>query len=497
MKELLFLLRRDFPEFEAQKTFEAAIPAYMAVLEMEVLEPLELTSFQWFFLRLISLGIDTQKAIARMLGVDERDLVHPGASLLKLGLIDQALLGGKGRVFSLTAKGRQTLQENSAPPVPKLKLARIHYNALTGIPIPKEEDAWSLERMGKEGLSILPAKETSRLTLGAFSKEEVASALSGISAFRDNTIISLLELKRAELQYIAPITVVHLQHQETGEQRLGVYRNGVQQRPETLALQRLFETGKFKPPSDAASLKKRGLDIPLSLPAEVAQTAQSLVLNEFALQDIEVQISVHETRQTLTQSEQERRELQQRTQQLKEELQLKREDHETLRQELQQYHVEFLATEQHRPLLEQALKDARKEIIIISPWMNRRACNDYLCRLIGKAIARGVHIRIGYGMGKERDAVEADRNQTNVYNVKEALKSIVPKSQAHLLEIKETQGVHQKILVCDRKFAITGSFNWLSYTGLLDDGYRNETGTLFRHPDQVAQLASIALKSLS
>ena len=300
--------------------------------------------------------------------------------------------------------------------------------------------------MGKEGLSILPAKETSRLTLGAFSKEEVASALSGISTFRDNTIISLLELKRAELQYIAPITVVHLQHQETGEQRLGVYRNNVQQRPETIVLQRLFETGKFKLPSDAASLKKRGLDIPLSLPAEAAQTAQSLVLNEFALQDIEVQISVHETRQTLTESEQEQREQQERIQQLKEELQLKREDHETLRQELQQYHVEFLTTEQHRPLLEQALKDAQKEIIIISPWMNRRACNDYLCRLIGKAIARGVHIRIGYGMGKERDAVEADRNQTNVYNVKEALKSTVPRSQAHLLEIKETQGVHQKIL---------------------------------------------------
>jgi phosphatidylserine/phosphatidylglycerophosphate/cardiolipin synthase-like enzyme len=63
--------------------------------------------------------------------------------------------------------------------------------------------------------------------------------------------------------------------------------------------------------------------------------------------------------------------------------------------------------------------------------------------------------------------------------------------------MRETRGTHQKILICDRTFAVTGSFNWLSYAGEQDEGYRNETGTLFRHIDQINALATIALQALS
>jgi len=206
---------------------------------------------------------------------------------------------------------------------------------------------------------------------------------------------------------------------------------------------------------------------------------------------------MQEERRSATQDDRERQELAASVQRLNEELRVKVEEGEQLRQQLRLYHVEFLRTEQHRGVLEQALREARKEIIIISPWMNRRACNDDLCRLIGDAVARGVLVRIGYGMGRERHQAEAGRNRANVQSVKYAIERYIPNSAAPLLDMRQTSGTHQKILVCDRKFAVTGSFNWLSYAGEQDEGYRNETGTLFRHGDQVMELANIALQSLS
>ncbi|MCY3740956.1 MAG: hypothetical protein OXH00_08040 [Candidatus Poribacteria bacterium] len=34
---------------------------------------------------------------------------------------------------------------------------------------------------------------------------------------------------------------------------------------------------------------------------------------------------------------------------------------------------------------------------------------------------------------------------------------------------------HEKYVICDEIFCAWGSFNWLSYRGEVDDGYRRET----------------------
>lgn len=498
MDKLLPMLRRSFPEFEAIRAFEAGIPVYFVRLAVEVMEPQELTSFELYFLHAIALGLNTQQEIAHLLGLDSRDLVSPGANLLKNEYIRQELpTSEKGRLIFLTDKGRQVLKDQKAPPVPTRREGRFHFNALTWEPIPYEENTYSVEKMSKEGLFILPSRENERPTLGNFTEKDVDFALSNAPAFQDKKIIALLELKKLELEYIAPVTVVLLQHFETREQRLTVYRNSSQQQSESRVLQRLFENKQLNIPEDAAILKKDKMDIPSSLSSHVTAAAKNLEQNEIVLQEIEEQLTEQEAQQTTTQSSQERQGLRERIQQLKEELRLKREDNEILRRYLKQSQVEFLQTEQHRPILVQALREAQKEIIIISPWMNRRACNDDLCRLIGEAIKRGVRIRIGYGMGKERDAQETARNRENVNAVRRALERFIPPSSIHLLDMRKTNGTHQKILVCDRKFAVTGSFNWLSYAGGQDEGYRNETGTLFRHANQINELASIALRVLS
>jgi hypothetical protein len=497
MNKLLPTIQREFPGFEAVSAFDAGIPAYYVLLDIEVLEPQRLTHFQSYFLHALALGITTREEMAYFLGVDDQDLIVPAAGLLKLEYIQQVFsAGGKGRSIMLTAKGQQALSEQGAPPVPLRKTGHLHFNALTWMPTSLEENTISAAQMSKEGFPLLPAKERQRPTIGDFTEQEVGLALRGATAFQDRKIVELLELRKVESEYIAPVTVVLLKHPKTNEQRLVVYEGSSQRREDSTALQRLFENGDYQLPTEVTSLSEHHLDLPLHLSPEILQATQILARNEQVLEELEAQLTEQEERKFLSQSEMERQELRQRVQQLKEELQIKREDNEGLREKLFQSKIDFLRTEDHRAVLKRALREVREELIIISPWMNRRACDDELCQLLGKALSRGVRIRIGYGIGQERSKEEAERNRNNVRAVTNAIKRFTPKSAIHLLEMRETRGTHEKILVCDRQFAVSSSFNWLSYAGGQDKGYRSETGILLRAPDQVADLATKALQTL-
>ena len=110
-----------------------------------------------------------------------------------------------------------------------------------------------------------------------------------------------------------------------------------------------------------------------------------------------------------------------------------------IRQELTDIQTEFLQTEQHRAVLEQALREAKQEVIIISPWMNRRACND--------AIARGVRIRIGYGIGNEQNPRDAERNRNNARQVKNAFERAITKGSKNLLEMRAMEYLERYIVL--------------------------------------------------
>jgi hypothetical protein len=498
MDKILPIVRREFSEFEATHIFEAGIPTYFTQLQVEALEPQELTSFEIYFLHAVALDLNTREEIAWLLGVDDRDLVAPGASLLKREYIVQGQPTTEGRrpIF-LSEKGRAALGGQKAPPVPMRRVAQLHFNALTWTPVSLEDKTWPIEQMEKEGLCILPVQRHELPTLGDFTVKDVAATQQDVPFFQDKQIVALLELKKIMLQYVAPVTAVLLKQPKTQEQRLVIYRKGMLQRAESAVVQRLFETGHFLLPDDALALTGERLKVPTSIPPVIARVTQELTDNAVSLLKLQDELTDSQTRRGNTQDRQERETLEEHIRHLQNELQAKREESERLQAQLQRNQGAFLRTEEHRAVLERALKEAQKEIIIISPWMNRRTCDDNLCDLVAQAVKRGVHVRIGYGITERAGDLDIGRNRANAQRVIRELNAAVvretPQGQAALLEIKKTGGTHQKILVCDRAFAVLGSFNWLSYRGELDTEYRNETSILLRDPTSVSELARIAL----
>lgn len=124
-----------------------------------------------------------------------------------------------------------------------------------------------------------------------------------------------------------------------------------------------------------------------------------------------------------------------------------------------------IQNEAHPYYLIEAFKTAVSNIYIVSPWVRNKVLEKYK-EYMESALKNGVNIYINYGIsnkGKE----DIDKDAQKYFNeLNKKYKN---------LHIHSNSNTHSKILICDDKWVVTGSFNWLSYDGSDD---RNESSTL-------------------
>ena len=153
-----------------------------------------------------------------------------------------------------------------------------------------------------------------------------------------------------------------------------------------------------------------------------------------------------------------------------------------------------LATHEHRPALREALLEAQREVIIISPWLATNAVDAELLSWIEQALRRSreLRIRIGYGIEPAGKTRRADRDQ------QDALKRLRKISDRNCgrIELVEVGNTHQKIVICDQRFAIVTSFNFLSFKPRPGRGIRLETGMLIEEAAAVENLRRGLLETL-
>jgi hypothetical protein len=505
METLLSRLHRDFEGFIPIKACEAGLPLYFIKMSVEVLEKQKLSTLASYMLHAISLEMETSGGgslakIAALLGVQERDLSGTGAQLLQLNLIEQGLPDSEGqRPITLTDLGRKGLGVHETPPVPQRRSCQLHFNALTWTAMPLEEETWSVGDMCKEGVFVLPVAERGNPTLGDFTEKTVKASLQLAPRFQKSDIVALLKLEKSEPEYLAPVQLFLLQHQRTREQRVALYYQRRQLGEETTILQRMYEEGKLIFPEEAALSTRESLTLPPILPQTLHATTQMFLESKESIQELTQSLDTATYPPQTDQKTPEHGSNQEKIRQLTAALEQQQQELIKLQQQAAKDQFRFLETEQHRAFLEQALREAREEVIIISPWITPRACDKKLCQLLGKAIARGVRIRIAYGFGPAESPGNAERNRNNVRQVKRAFEQAITqaKGQRALLEMHETSGTHQKILICDRAFATIGSLNWLSYKGDRDDQTRKEISVVLQRIEDIQGLAKIALQAFS
>lgn len=144
---------------------------------------------------------------------------------------------------------------------------------------------------------------------------------------------------------------------------------------------------------------------------------------------------------------------------------------------------------EHPGLLTKALTTSTRRLLIISPWITDQVVNLPFYRSLETLLRNGVEVHIGYGL---------EENATGRGEKKPKQKSS-PATVA-LRELEKIQhrfsnfsfqfigNTHRKHLVCDDKFAVVSSFNWLSFRGDPKRKARDELGFLVTEPDDVERL---------
>lgn len=492
-------VHREFPDYEPESGYEAALSLYRIRVEAKVLRKHSLSVMARFVLRVIALGNSSPPGIAHVLGLDEIDVAVIGSELLKTSLVVQDVPGLDGRrTLILTEQGKRHIQEERQLLVPKKKTLHAHWDPLTRELKPLERDnIISLDEVRKLGIFVIPTRGQPP-TLGDIELQVLRETVAmDARQTQDFEIVSLLKLQQPYIEYVRGIDIVNLRHRQSKEAHLTVFRGPRYLAAESEALQQLRAAGVRTEPGDAPVAQTEEVDLTHYLPQPVVEAAAEVRRRDLELHHIEHEIARQEIARSSTKDDEERAALEERLRRLTEELEGAQRERDRLRAEMQaatHAAVDIVRTEEHRQLLEQALREAQDEVVIISPWMNRRAVDDELCSLIDQSIRRGVRIRIGYGYAFERDGAEAERSRNNARSVIEKIKNYTKYRSGPKLEFVDIQGTHEKILICDRKFGITTSFNWLSYRGEVDDQFRRETGVMISDPLGLEKLAERALE---
>jgi hypothetical protein len=114
-----------------------------------------------------------------------------------------------------------------------------------------------------------------------------------------------------------------------------------------------------------------------------------------------------------------------------------------------------------RPAFLDALKEAREQIIIYSPWMNEQVVDNEFLLLLEERVRRGVRILIGYGIGLDEKREERPVSPALI----QRLRAIQTAEGTPGIIAEWLGNSHAKEIVIDRKVHFSGSQNWLSYRG--------------------------------
>ncbi|MDV2582169.1 phospholipase D-like domain-containing protein [Alkalibacillus haloalkaliphilus] len=130
---------------------------------------------------------------------------------------------------------------------------------------------------------------------------------------------------------------------------------------------------------------------------------------------------------------------------------------------------ELLEDEQIRKAFINAIISAEEELCIVSPWVNEKVLEDYI-PYFKAAIKKGVTIKILYGYTDSYSPNDKSiKTDQAVHYLKRQLTNVRPGG----LKMKKVN-THFKLTICDEKFYLIGSYNFLSFGGKYNEETRHE-----------------------
>ena len=474
--------RRQFPDYSVEVAFPVCLPVYELQLTVTVMDEHKVSTTALFVLRLLSAGVSQPSIFGRLLGIPSSYVSGAAAELLSASLIRQR----NDRGIEITEQGEKVLSNSGKSTRPRNRSIRVPYDHLTksviSIDVERLLDRDAVQRAGS---FIVPARPR-KPRLGNISISEVKDFARERILSRETDVFDITALKDARLRYRDDVILVKLVAPNVNAPIFAAYRAQQYLEEETASIQRLAEGGIDLVPEEW----KLGFDTSPSNPLTASGEEISLLLDIVGIhrESRKKTDAAAEARATLNDTKEAREQsvLVNRVERLETEnlsLQNKLADREAKLKEHTNGACRLIRTEEHRPLLLQAIDDSSLELTLVSAWINPYAFDDEVSRRLVAAIGRGVTVRIAWGMGVRHP--DGPRQQATGNRVISEFKRLVPEILRHSLTVKFAT-THEKFIICDDRFCAWGSFNWLSYRGEPDDAYRRETSYYSERQEDIA-----------
>jgi hypothetical protein len=451
---------------------EVALPLFKVDLELLVLEKKDLPPIQEYTLRAVAEGLNHTAHIAGLLGIDEA-LVRTSAATL-LSSDNLVLTGGsdgdRTHRLKLTEKGR-----DAASKAQQVQAVEVHLpvwvDGLTRrvISVTARGRQWfPASQASTRGLVEIAPSPRKRPGLKDIPLEAVNNVIRAESAGRRGRreVIDITGLGKARRFAREAVALAYEAPGEPLQISLAVDGEISEEHDAAFARARERSARKLTPEQWRDAREVADSALPAQLLDKAAEASESERIEDERIELREEDERLRTAAETATTEE---------LAALREQLAQSEARQEQLESALENISVRQVPVYEHRNYLDRALAEAKERVLIVSPWIRYEVVDTELLTRFRKLLERGVQLWIAYGIndgtghgrGKSKD--EADRD------AERRLRRLGDDFPG-LFHMKRLGDTHAKILVCDSRFAIATSFNWLSFKGDQQLKFRDERG---------------------
>lgn len=457
---------------------EVGIAVFVMDLRVIVMESKDIPPIDEFLLRSLGLSIDTPQHLARFLGLDERTVENRLVELRRAELIEIASGSTKDDVrCRLTAKGTAATDLLQRAELREITIPRVAFHGFLRRPLVIAEEQLSRPReirdQGFREIPPIPARypRPEEINLDELSQTirhqwqqkrkgkppelvTVRSILRDVRTMYQSAVMLQFELLGKKKQTQIAFAVNGLLEDEY--ERAFAACKGPERVPELLAAE-------YKTTAQLASE---------FLKPHIVKTLGTL--ND--VDELVERLEVADQQVATKEAELEEQDRPDTKQVLREELERERAAKVELEKQLAQRRARRLRTHDCKNLLAESMRLAKQRLVIVSAFLSANVIDRWFLERLEGALKRGVQVWIAYGMSKEGDH-NRRRESYDWTEAEKRLKDLL-KKYPNVLQVVDLQSTHEKILIRDNDFVVSGSYNWLSFGAERGKKYRHEDALL-------------------
>jgi hypothetical protein len=435
---------------------EVGLPFFRVQVRALVLEKKPVGPFAEFTLRAVANGIAHLPQIGEFLGLDQAVLEQTVADLLTSGELSlRAAAGLAPSSLQLTEKGKRTLAEaNQVQPAEHL--LEIDFDALLRRPYLYVDGLLSPRELRERGAREIPPSPSRRPEVGDIDIVALRRIVQEYAERRQirADLLGVTSLGERHSHFLPAVLLVY-QSLHSADVQVGFAING-RVSPEHEAafaharLRKRFVLGAEGGPSaEEVAAQLLGNDLVEKADRGGVLRLQGVIADALPVsegQEVDPDLAAAAA---------------------------------AAEEQLRALQVRPLETYEHPKYLRDALATSKRRLLIISPWLRRAVVDQQFVRELELLLSQNVDVYIGWGISKTEMDRDADAS------VRADLDRLAARHQNfHFLWLGDT---HAKVLLCDDRFVIVGSFNWLSFQGDPGKTFRDERGMFVAIPNVIEE----------